>query len=341
MTEMMMTAQELAEARELEQAATAGPWDDDGSGFINGPDGGALAQMWNKFEDDFPNAENNRRFIAAARTLVPRLLATVDALTQRREDMDLMDETLQAGEMGLAAIRKLKQERDEALAALNAEKKAHADTARLAEQRLAERNSVQEELDAYAEQLAGALALLAETRRALEPVARCFSDRMERQLGGYTLLIESQQDGYRSHETFQAKVLTGADFRAAWEALSLTAPEALRQQQERESGKDALIEALRGAILRHARHRFNCPFASGMDCECWVDEALSLTPPQALAKQREYVGALERVAEAARVWHESCIDVPPHSDAECEASEEFQDALAALDAAKKGAPDAG
>lgn len=42
--------------------------------------------------------------------------------------------------------------------------------------------------------------------------------------------------------------------------------------------------------------------------------------------------ALEAVAEAARKWQQTTMHIEPHSDEECEAYEEFEDALAALDA---------
>lgn len=60
---------------------------------------------------------------------------------------------------------------------------------------------------------------------------------------------------------------------------------------------------------------------------------------EALKCQEDYVAALERVVEAASDLYDSCVDIEPRSDEECEASERLQDAfvaLAALDAEKGG-----
>jgi hypothetical protein len=122
---------------------------------------------------------------------------------------------------------------------------------------------------------------------------------------------------------------------AAREALSLTAPEALRQQQEREAGKDALIEALRGALEEIAHKADSGIYGSFCDWDeaALYDDlqaALALTPPAALSQQREYVGALEKVAAKAS----EALAAPSYYWEE--AWNEVNDALAALDAVKGG-----
>jgi hypothetical protein len=55
---------------------TPGPWKVEPGGFVGGPVGkGRVCQTWNKFEQDFPNAEANARLIAAA----PDLLSAAKA----------------------------------------------------------------------------------------------------------------------------------------------------------------------------------------------------------------------------------------------------------------------
>jgi hypothetical protein len=82
-----MTEQELQAIEALAAAATPGPWEagnDIGEGEVYGVDGyavvGAAAQAWTRREVDA-----NTRFIAAARTAVPALVAEVRRL-RRVED---------------------------------------------------------------------------------------------------------------------------------------------------------------------------------------------------------------------------------------------------------------
>jgi hypothetical protein len=66
---------------------TPGPWMVEGGGFVGGPVGyGRICQFWNKFEEDFRNADANARLIAAAPELLRVLKA---ALYQTGCDGDL------------------------------------------------------------------------------------------------------------------------------------------------------------------------------------------------------------------------------------------------------------
>jgi hypothetical protein len=54
---------------------TPGPWKVEDGGFVGGPIGfGRVCQTWNKFEEDFQNAEANARLIAAAPELYGALI---------------------------------------------------------------------------------------------------------------------------------------------------------------------------------------------------------------------------------------------------------------------------
>src|SRR5574338_381475 len=67
--------------KELSGKATGGPWAEQGdaidAGFV---DCGSqvICQMWDKMEDDFPNAENNRKLIAASRTAIDQFVRFVE-----------------------------------------------------------------------------------------------------------------------------------------------------------------------------------------------------------------------------------------------------------------------
>ena len=83
---------------------------------------------------------------------------------------------------------------------------------------------------------------------------------------------------------------------AAEKTLAIPAPEALRQQQEREAEKDALIERLWAAL---DGVEYNLP-DSDPECKCTdcssareARRVLSLTPPQALREQGERMASLE------------------------------------------------
>lgn len=84
-----LTDKELAEARALEQAATPGPWESAGPWphvtvyVAQEGDADAICAVWNATNLGAPppgEAQADAKFIAATRTLVPRLLATVDHL---------------------------------------------------------------------------------------------------------------------------------------------------------------------------------------------------------------------------------------------------------------------
>lgn len=91
---------------------------------------------------------------------------------------------------------------------------------------------------------------------------------------------------------------------AAREALALTAPEALRQQQEREAEKDALIEAL----IDEVKDADSKLFTDISAAHHHLIRALSLTPPQALRERKERVATLEKVAETARLIVEEWLN---------------------------------
>lgn len=268
MSEQMMTAQELAEAREF-VAGMGGPCDCLICNHIGG--------------------------------LLPRLLATVDALTQRAERAD--------------------GERDELQAALNKVRP-------MRETLLAECKRVADEFDILEAQRDEALALADARGRALDNLLPGVDEKW---------LTERQFTA--GNVPFVSVGNTKENWLEALRVFHLPAPEALRQQQEREAEKDALIERLRGA-LRGAET--SLPPVCGDDkCGHYTcgkrrdaERAISLTPPQALREREERVGALERVAEAAIEWSNSCVQMPPHSEEEREAWERFSDAVDALDAVK-------
>jgi predicted Ser/Thr protein kinase len=108
----------------------------------------------------------------------------------------------------------------------------------------------------------------------------------------------------------------------------------LLDAQEREAGKDALIEALRDGIEKSYSLAANPPYHRQSVVDT-LAETLALIPPAVLAQQREYVGALERVVddlpEIAR-----CVDCYG-TEGERMVLAEMRATLAALDTTKKGA----
>lgn len=90
-----MTAEELAEARRLEEAATRGPWEWSGErGDLFGPPrtddyGSGPEEVRDSIVITdggyYPPRASDRAFIAASRVLVPRLLAEVERLTRERD----------------------------------------------------------------------------------------------------------------------------------------------------------------------------------------------------------------------------------------------------------------
>jgi hypothetical protein len=177
------------------------------------------------------------------------------------------------------------------------------------------------ERDTYAAQLAEALALLAETRRK--------AARIHSMAQASWLARDDQQWHSDLHAILQ-------------EIASLPAPEALRQQQEREAEiiadnakladeiniKDALIEHYREALLYIASSR-----GSGLTgvFRRVAESALKLTPPQALREREERMGALEQVVEIARYTH--FLQSPAMLSRQLGA---MKDAIAALDSVKGG-----
>ena len=85
---------------------TPGPWVVSCTGGeILAQDGELLAQLWDKFEEDFMNFEANARLIAAA----PGLLEACEALVEYVDDKQSM-EVLAAVEWARAAIAKARGE---------------------------------------------------------------------------------------------------------------------------------------------------------------------------------------------------------------------------------------
>lgn len=100
-------ALDLAPIKARAEAATPGPWKDDGE--IIGP-GFGIAQTWDKHEDDFANAEANSEFIAHARQDIPALVAEVERLraviSDREAARDAMEDlSLKLREGLLRALR--------------------------------------------------------------------------------------------------------------------------------------------------------------------------------------------------------------------------------------------
>lgn len=183
------------------------------------------------------------------------------------------------------------------------------------------------ERDTYAEQLAEALALLGEHREALGWIAQ---QACEYQVGDGEVCLMTSNCVTEWCLPCYAK-----------QSLTLTAPEALRQQQEREAEKDALIERLQNWLERFGEHSDRCDVLLLDDqgrhqaCSCGFDAiAYNLTPPEALREREERMGALEKVYQAlsdrwALRWHEATTE---QEQAEVAALS----AVAALDAVKGG-----
>lgn len=115
------------------------------------------------------------------------------------------------------------------------------------------------------EREAGLLVNLATLRRALENeldfLNECASDAEDDKLFGFS---------------DATKAIT--------EALEATPLAILKRQQEREAGKDALIERLRDALEKHGSHNKDCALGwkwkeDGNTCDCGFDTALSLAAP--------------------------------------------------------------
>lgn len=130
-----LTDAELGEARRLEEAATPGPWEvaDPAYGardlgmFVQGPNLRFVAAT-----REHPNCPENAQFIAASRTLVPRLLATIaerDARIATVADeafgpfpVQSADDNLTAIEQGVFEMRQENERLRAALAAVTRER---------------------------------------------------------------------------------------------------------------------------------------------------------------------------------------------------------------------------
>lgn len=142
-----------------------------------------------------------------------------------------------------------------------------------------------------------ALALLAETRRALDAFQTAAEDAISiAENTGEPMNMSPWED------------LRGAVERHG-KALSLTAPEALAQQQEREAGLVAMVGALRGALESLLKFERDGRFAPNGGVICEITEALELTPPQALSEWRERMEAAKELAEILKEFHEEGIAV--------------------------------
>ena len=254
-----LTPHELADARQLEQAATPGPWrwriDRGGHGgaFLqtvghggllildavrNGMQGATLrfrdhakclmfkAHDRESHLDDNPDA----RFLAAARTLVPRLIATIDRMTgDGFEDLDEIKRLRQ--EMALekqAADEEIARLRDELRVALGHKPERDLPVLNpwdLLDQAQAAHRKLEQERDTYAEQLAGTLALLAETRQAL---VSNLSDAI----------------GCNSDPLAWAEMVR----ETCEKALSLAAPEALREREDRMAALERAVNEAESAL---------------------------------------------------------------------------------------------
>ena len=74
------TPDEIVRLRELAANATPRPWKYDLIGeFVQG-DGHHLAQTWNKYEEDFDNAQANGTYIVAAANAMPAALDEIERL---------------------------------------------------------------------------------------------------------------------------------------------------------------------------------------------------------------------------------------------------------------------
>lgn len=114
----MITTEQIAELRRLCEAATPGPWVRSKYGFNILTHDSELSTCTQRYTGDKKPTEEemavmvaNAAFIAAARTALPALLDEVERMQrERREDIALMEETLQAEKIGIARIEKAEAE---------------------------------------------------------------------------------------------------------------------------------------------------------------------------------------------------------------------------------------
>ncbi|MNK58674.1 hypothetical protein D3C87_777650 [compost metagenome] len=341
-----LTLEELAEARELfaetaEDPKYPEPCAHCGARWIE-PDPDGFKDYAELSHRSGCKADKRLQQNNAARSLVPRLLATADALTQRAERAELDLETVKKSRdyhaqqvNGMAVAYGFREaERDEAIAAKDraeGERDALAKFKAYVHKRLDDMGiPVDPDSPHKAEgcRVGGRLDIVQATIALADARGRALTHAVAK--GEHEDSCPGNHPAYCSCWVKTAK-----------QAICLTAPEALRQQQEREAeivadnakladelsvakereaGKDALITRLREGVSRIPR---NCSCASPCWSVCWQglrDELLTLTPPQALCEREERVAALERVAEIAR-------GIP---------SDKLEAALAELDARKEG-----
>jgi hypothetical protein len=134
------------------------------------------------------------------------------------------------------------------------------------------------------------------------------------------------------------------------EALESTPLESLKKQQEREAGLATYAERarmelesvwgmLRAHHVPHLMRTTICEVCSAAPPSNTALPIFNLTPPATLAQQREYVGALEKVADAARCirhWHDRIVDQGDGMVVSAKHVRDLWSALAALDAVKGG-----
>lgn len=99
-----MSADLLAEAEALLEAATPGPWRASEYGFVEaGAD--TICQFWDKYEEDFPHRQANAALIAAAPSLIPRLVTAVRERDARLGRVEALRDRGQAEADRLASLK--------------------------------------------------------------------------------------------------------------------------------------------------------------------------------------------------------------------------------------------
>ncbi len=74
---------------------TPGPWRVEDGGFVGGPAGfGRVCQFWNKFEEDFRNADDNAYLVSAAPDLLVALKAIMADIPKHRDWLDPVAESM-------------------------------------------------------------------------------------------------------------------------------------------------------------------------------------------------------------------------------------------------------
>lgn len=77
---------------------TPGPWKVEDGGFVGGPVGyGRVCQFWNKFEEDFQNADANAQLVAAAPDLLSKVRDTLLWFRAKLDHLKYVPDTDQSG----------------------------------------------------------------------------------------------------------------------------------------------------------------------------------------------------------------------------------------------------